>query len=150
MFQEIFSRLIADSKTFCTISSTSSIRSFISGILDKTFVDFFHFLAQFLITTSKAELDYCQLKLNAQVAEWVAERLKTYDLRKLGNFKKILEMLGFDGEYSAVHPKGKFWRFALKNRKESAVKHSIENSNLLNFMNLSPTSCPRLWCGSRK
>ena len=28
--------------------------------------------------------------------------------RKLGNFNKIPEMLGFDGEYPAVHPKAKF------------------------------------------
>ena len=29
-------------------------------------------------------------------------------LRKLGNFNGILEMFGFDGEYSAVHPEAKF------------------------------------------
>ena len=29
-------------------------------------------------------------------------------LRKLGNLKKIPELLGFDGEYSAGHPKDKF------------------------------------------
>ena len=27
--------------------------------------------------------------------------------KKLGNFKKISEMLGFDGEYPAAHPKAK-------------------------------------------
>ena len=42
------------------------------------------------------------------VASRVAERLKTEDLRKLENFKKIPEMLGFDGEYPAVYPKAKF------------------------------------------
>ena len=63
---------------------------------------------------------------------------------KLGNFKKIPEMLGFDGEYPAVHPKARFWRFLVKNYKKSAVKHSIEKPILLNFVNLSPTFCPRL------
>ena len=29
------------------------------------------------------------------------------DLKKLGNFKKIIEMLEFDGEYPADHRKGK-------------------------------------------
>ena len=29
-------------------------------------------------------------------------------LRKLGNFKKIPEMLGFDGEYPAIQPNAKF------------------------------------------
>ena len=33
---------------------------------------------------------------------------KSEDLRKLGNFKKILGKLGFDGEYLAGHPIGKF------------------------------------------
>ena len=48
-------------------------------------------------------------------------------LRKFGNFKKILEMFGFHGEYPAVRPKAKFWRYLVKNCKKSAVKHSIEN-----------------------
>ena len=65
-------------------------------------------------------------------------------LRKLGNFKKIPEMLGFDGKYPAVQPKAKFWRFLVKYRKKSAVKNSIEKPILLNFVNLSPTFCPRL------
>ena len=68
-------------------------------------------------------------------------------LRKLGNFKKIPEMLGFNGEFPAVHPKAKFWRFLVKNCKKSAVEHSIEKPILLNFVNLSPTFCPKLWQG---
>ena len=31
--------------------------------------------------------------------------IKTEDFSKLGNFNKILEMLGFDGENQAVYPK---------------------------------------------
>ena len=34
--------------------------------------------------------------------------------------------------------------FFSKNRKKSAVKDSIEKPILLNFVNLSPTFCPRL------
>ena len=67
------------------------------------------------------------------------------DLRKLGNFKKIPEIRGFDGEYPAVNPKAKFWRFLVKNCKKSAVKHSVEKPILLNFVNLSSTFCPRLY-----
>ena len=33
---------------------------------------------------------------------------QTQDLRKLENFKKITEMLGFHGEDPAGHPRGKF------------------------------------------
>ena len=53
-------------------------------------------------------------------------------------------MLGFDGEYPAVHPKAKFWQFSLKNHSKSTIKHCIENPILLKFVNLSPTFCPRL------
>ena len=52
-------------------------------------------------------------------------------------------MLGFDGEYPAVHQKAKLSRFLVKNCKKSAVKHSIEKPILLHFVNLSPTFCPR-------
>ena len=34
--------------------------------------------------------------------------LRLKDLRKLGNFNKIPEMLGSDDEYLTGHPKGKF------------------------------------------
>ena len=57
---------------------------------------------------------------------------------KLGNFKKILKTLGFDGKYPAVYPKAKIWRFSVKIAKKSDVKHSIENPILLNFVNLFP------------
>ena len=32
-------------------------------------------------------------------------------LKKLGNFNKDSEMLGFDGDYPAVHLNPKFWSF---------------------------------------
>ena len=71
--------------------------------LGQNICSFFHVLAQFLFTTSETEIDYYHQKVNV-----VAERLRTYDRRELGNFKKILLMLGFDGEYSAGHPNAKF------------------------------------------
>ena len=58
-----------------------------------------------LHTTSETELDYHQ-KVNVQVASRVAERLKTLGNQEIS--KKILDMLGFDGEYPAVHPNAKF------------------------------------------
>ena len=33
----------------------------------------------------------------------------TANKKKFSNFEKIPEMLGFDGEYPADHPEGKFW-----------------------------------------
>ena len=64
-----------------------------------------HFLAQFAFTTSETELDWYHQKVNTRVASQVVERPKTQDLRKLGSYKKIHEMFGFNGEYPAVHPK---------------------------------------------
>ena len=68
----------------------------------------FHFLAQFVFTTNETEVDYYHQKVNVRVASRIAEQVKTQDLRKSVNFKKIPETLGFDGEYPVVHPKAKF------------------------------------------
>ena len=102
----------------------------------------FYFLSQLVFITSETKLDYYHQKVNVRVAWRVAERLK--DLSQLGNFKKIPEMLGFDGEYPAAPQKAKFGWFLVKNCKKSAVKHSIEKPSFLNFENLSLTLCPRL------
>ena len=53
-------------------------------------------------------------------------------------------MLGFGGEYPAVHPTANFWHILVKNRKKLAVKVSIGKSVSLNFVYLSPTLCPIL------
>ena len=53
------------------------------------------------------------------------------DLTKSGKFKKTFEMFGFDGEYTADHPRGK--TFFCENW---AVKHCIEKPILLKFVNL--------------
>ena len=68
----------------------------------------FHFLARFLFTTSDTELDYYQNKTSVRVASGVPERLKPSDLRKFENFKKISELLGFEGEYPGGYPKANF------------------------------------------
>ena len=49
----------------------------------------FHFLAQFLFTTSDTELDYYHKKNSVGVASRVSEQLKPSDLRKLGSLKGI-------------------------------------------------------------
>ena len=51
--------------------------------------------------------------------------------RKLENFKKIPEMVGFKGKYPVSHPKAKFLLFLVRNRKKSAAKHSLEKPILL-------------------
>ena len=57
--------------------------------------------------------------MNVRVASRAAERLQTQDLRILGNFKEIPELLGIEGEYPAGQPKGKFfivWHRTAKNQ----------------------------------
>ena len=46
--------------------------------------------------------------MNVQAALRNTEQIKTKDLRNLENWKKIPEMLGFDGKYSANRKKAKF------------------------------------------
>ena len=67
----------------------------------------FHFLAEFALSASETELDY-QQRVNVRVPSRTAEQFQFEDLRKLGNFTKISQMLGFDGEYPAVHASTKF------------------------------------------
>ena len=46
--------------------------------------------------------------MNVPVGSRAAKQIKTKDRNKLGNFKKIPEMLRFDGKYPAGKSKGKF------------------------------------------
>ena len=75
----------------------------------------FHVLEQCLFTTNETDLDYNHQKKNAQVVSQVNEKLRTEDHRKLGNFKKIPVMLGFDNQYPAGHPKKT--KFDIRTRK---------------------------------
>ena len=45
-----------------------------------------------------------------------------FEIRKLGNFKKFPEMLGFHGEYQTGHPETKFWRFSVKKMHKNRCK----------------------------
>ena len=94
----------------------------------------FHVLIQFLFTIWETELDYYHQKVNVRVASRVAKELKIYDLGRLGNLKKMPEILGFDSECPAGYPKAKFWLFLVKNCKDSTQKHSIEKHTLPNFV----------------
>ena len=54
----------------------------------------FHFLAQFVFTTSETELGYYNHKVNVRVASPLAERLKTQNLRILEISRKSLKCMG--------------------------------------------------------
>ena len=103
----------------------------------------FHVLTQFLFTASETELDYYHQKVNVRVASRVAEPPKTYyDLRRLVNFKKIAEILGFDRVYTASHPKAKFWRFLTL--QKVSCKTLNRKTYFDYFVNLSTNFPPRL------
>ena len=65
---------------------------------------------------------------------WVARRLKTEDLEKLGNFKKFPEIIKIDDECTVGYLKTNIGN-VLEKFQKLAVKHSTEKSNLLNFVN---------------
>ena len=57
-------------------------------------LELYNILVQIRFTTSKRKLDIQYSKLGIRVASRVAERLKTQDLRKLGNIRKISNLGG--------------------------------------------------------
>ena len=64
----------------------------------------------------------------------VAEGLKAYDLRKLGDIKQIPEILGTDGKVLSWSRKNQILTAVLQNCKKSAMKHSIDKPILFNFV----------------
>ena len=66
---------------------------------------------------------------------WVAGWLKTEDLEKLENFKKFPEIIKIDDECTVGYPKTNIDNILEKFQQKLAVKHSLEKSNLLNFVN---------------
>ena len=75
-------------------------------------------------------------KCTSKVSSRIAERLETWDLKKLGNFKKTSTVLGTKGKYSTGHKKKKN---LLKERdyENCFVKHLLEKRILFNFVNCS-------------
>ena len=78
--------------------------------------------------------------MNVWVVSRVDKRLKTWDLRKLGNFKKIAEKLGIDGKSLAVCREPNFESFP-ESCEQPAVKHSKQTPTSLNFENFSAIFC---------
>ena len=63
-------------KCFIFRSHEKSLEHEVYNNLGQSICKLFHFLAQFFFTTSEAELDYYQPKVNVRVVSRVAERLK--------------------------------------------------------------------------
>ena len=58
-------------------------------------LDLYNILVQIRFTTSKMKFDIQVSKLGIRVAPRVIKRLKTWDLKKLGNIRKILDKFQF-------------------------------------------------------
>ena len=80
---------------------------------------FSHVLAQFSITTSKAERDFNHRKVSVQVAKGLS----------------LLKMIGICIEYQST-TKSQILTFVLECSRKSAVKHCIEKHTLHNVVNL--------------
>ena len=66
-------------------------------------------------------------------------------VKKLGNFKRIPEILGSNGQVLSQPPERNIFTFALQKFAKSAIQHSIEKPMLFNFADLSAIFCPRLY-----
>ena len=71
--------------------------------------------------------------MNVQVVSWVPERIKTYDLRKVGNPWKASNWW----QVSSKPPKTQILTVVLENCQKSALKQSNWILFFLNFVNLS-------------
>ena len=116
----------------CILKKVKTKRKIIRQSCSKHLYRFSRFSTIFLHHKWNGTRFYHQ-KVNVWTASQVVERLKTYYIRKVGNYKKIPDKLRFDGTYSANHLKAKFW--------QATVKHFKEKSILLSFVKLSITLC---------
>ena len=108
-------------------------------ILGKIFIDFFD------IVCFHTNWNATTLSPSSECASCLMSCQTTLDLGgRLRKLNKISEILRFHSEYPAVHSIDKFHCVFVKNCKKSAVKHSMNKTVLLNFVNLSPAVRPRL------
>ena len=92
---------------FDTFSMKYKRKEKLSHNLGQNICKIFHVLAQLLFTKSKLELDFTTKMWICELSHELSNNLR---LQKLENYKKIPDMLGFDGKFSADYPKAKFWR----------------------------------------
>ena len=76
-------------------------------------------------------------KCTSKVSSRIAERLKTWDLKKLGNFKKTPAVLGTKDKHSTGHQKKKNLLTEREDYENCFVKHLLEKRILFNFVNCS-------------
>ena len=82
-------------------------------------------LAQVRLTASKTKLDIQYSKLGIPVASGVAERLKTQDLRKPGNIRKVTNSSGLIAQCPFSLQKIRLWQQQLKDTQKQIPNFSF-------------------------
>ena len=82
--------------------------------------------------------------MRLRVVSRVAERLKASGLRKLGNFKKIPEILLNHYKVLTRSPKSQIMKVVLEKCKKDDVNHFINKPTLVN-LNFIQSFCPRFY-----
>ena len=87
--------------------------------------------------------------MNGRVASRVVKGLKTYNITKLENFKKVTENLGIDGKSEGGTQKPNFDNCCEKSKNSEKMpkircKNFKETSILPNLVNFSTRFCPCL------
>ena len=112
--------------------------------------EIYNVLVQIPVATSKAKLDMQYNKLGVQVAPRVAERLKTWDLRKLGNIGKILN----SGGHIAHCPDIPFQKLNFGNSSQKTRKSRNQTFlfllNFTGFFYFGQIICPGLQAKKEK
>ena len=81
-------------------------------------LELYNILALIRYTTSKRKLDIQHSKLGVRVASRDAEQLKTQDLRKLGNIRKISNLVGHIAQCLVSLQGFRLWKQQLKNKQK--------------------------------
>ena len=84
----------------------------------------FNVLANFLFTKSETIRDYYLWTWHIRVASWVAERVRTQDLRRLGNIRKALKLHRIIAQCPVSPLKWKFCWYYQKTFKNQKLNFS--------------------------
>ena len=114
-----------------------------SGNPDHNILELYNILVQVRFNTSKTELDIQYSKLGKRVGSRVAERLKTQDLRKLGNIRKISDLGRHEAQCPVSLQKIKLWQQQLKNTQKQVP--ALFLSSFTRSLFFFQIFCPRLY-----
>ena len=113
LFIPLFKFILQYNNSECDVKYSNSSHSLVYSISIA-----YNILVRVRFTTSKTKLNIQYSKLGLRVASRVAERLKTYDLRKLENIRKISKLGGRIGQCPASLQEIRLYQQQLKNTRK--------------------------------